>query len=313
MQGPLEARGIWAGPDRQPLASVRDNVQLHHDSLIDSHAGELDPAYQWLREIADPVMRADAAAVIDIALSEQLALPRVPLPPDCARWLRLALERAVDRKCRRVLLDHLALWLPQITAPSRVAFLEGLPQLAPAVADLSGDGIGQVIRAVNRDPRLMPCIYAFANTTPEIVRSVAHLAAAADVAAMQRLVVLFPYSRVEEDREAERLLELLGALPRALPLLLTIAQHNVSSAYGAARNLRGKELAPDYLALFQDVVEATGTRAIDWCLFKLPELVRRNQAGPVVATAVQTARQYGVLAAEAFLQGRTRAARSLTS
>ena len=288
-------------------------MRLHDESVIDSHIGELDPAYQWLRGIGDAETRADAAAVIDIALSDQLALPPVPPPDDSVRWLRLALERSEDRKCRRALLDHLGNWLPRINPASRRAFLEGLPQLAPAAADLAGDGIEQVIEAVNRDPRLMVCICAFANTTREIVRSIAHVAVRADVSAMQRLVVLFPYSRVEEDREAERLLGLLGSVPQALPVLLAIAAKNVSSACGTARNLRGKELSPQYLALFEDVVAATGTRTIDWCLRKLPELVKRNQAGPLVATAVQLAKQYGVLAAEAFLQGRTRAARSLMS
>lgn len=273
------------------------------DSLIDAHINKLAPAYQWLRTMEDPRIRSDAARIIDLALTAKLALPPEPPSDDSVRWLRMALEQTDDRQCRRALLDNLGNWLNQVDPPSRRVFLEGLPQLAPAAADLARSGMNEVIAAVNRDPRLMPCIYAFAKTTREIVHSAARLAVCAAVSDMQRLVVLFPLSRVEEDREAERLLGRLGGVPQALPLLLAIAERNVSSACGTARKLRGKLLNQEYLALFEQIVVATGTGSIRWCLGKLPELVSSNQAGLLVPAAVEIARRYGAVAAQAFLEG----------
>lgn len=290
---------------------MRDNVRVAQDALIDAHIHELDPAYQWLRSITDPEIRSHAAAVVDIALTGKLALPAPTLPGDSIRWLRLALERAEDRRCRRALLNNLGGWLAQVSPSSRLAFLEGLPLLAPAAADLAASGMEDVIHAVNRDARLMPCIYAFASTTREIIQSIARLAVGAAVADMQRLVDLFPFNRVEEDREVERLLGVLGSVPQALPLLLALAAHNVSSAHGTALQLKGKQLGQEYLALFQKVVAATGTQSIQWCVRKLPELVKTHAAEAVVAATVAIASQYGALAAQAFLEGQTQAARSV--
>lgn len=283
---------------------------MSQDALIDAHIHELDPAYQWLRSITDQEIRAHAAAVVDIALTGKLSLPAPPLPNDSIRWLRLALERAQDRRCHRALLDNLGEWLAQVSPLSRQAFLEGLPLLAPAAGDLASSGMNDVIQAVNRDPRLMPCIYAFASTTREIIQSIARLAVDAAIADMQRLVDLFPFNRVEEDREAERLLGVLGSVPQALPLLLAIAAHNVSSAHGTVLQLKGKQLGQEYLTLFEKVVAATGTQSIQWCVRKLPELVKTQAAEQTVAAAVEIATQYGALAAQAFLEGQTRAARS---
>lgn len=284
---------------------------MDHDFSLEGHIDELGAPYSWLRETANLAERRDAVAIVDIALGEKLPLPGVLSAPGGLRALRRALERAQDRRGRKQLLTGMADWVSWVQPASLDAFLEGLPLLAPAVGDLGSEGMRQVAEAVNREPRFMPCIYSFADTTREIIRSIVRLATAAELGWMQRLVEMFPLSRVVEDREAERLLGILGDIPGALPLLLTIARWNVSSAYGVARRLSGKTLDPRYLRSFEQLVEAMGTRVIAFCLNRLPKLVECNRADEIVRAALATVENYGVLAGEALLEGRTVAARKL--
>lgn len=174
--------------------------------------------------------------------------------------------------------------------------------------------MGQVIDAANRDERMPGAIAKFADMTGPIIRSIAAVSATADADTLERLAALFPVSRVAEDREAERLLERLISAPLALNLVTQIATVSVSSAAGVLRELAGQTLSQEYLHLFENLTTAMGPRACGWCLKRLPELMRKqgpDQAAAVVQAAVGTAMSYGVLAAEALLEGKTRAARDL--
>lgn len=274
--------------------------------LIDRHIGELGPAYAWLHRV-DSAARPDAAALLDRLLSERVPLPE-NLPTDNAiSSLRAAVDAAYpDRDCFQFIVKHFPAWLAAVHPSSRAAFLAALPTLAPAATALGEKGMTLTIQAVNRDPRLLPAIACFAQTTPAIIKSVAQLAATQPVAALQRLAAQFPLRVIEESREAEKLVADLSAAPDSLSLLLTVAAQNVSSAAALVRALKGKQLPPAYLQAFETIVQAVGTRAIRWCLDTLPSATDPAQAA---ASLEETAQNYGALAAEALMEGKTPAAK----
>ncbi|MCC6585983.1 MAG: hypothetical protein IT168_04620 [Bryobacterales bacterium] len=281
--------------------------------LIDAHVAELGPAYEWLRELPEGEVRRNGTALVDFVVAEKMSWPAAP-PGEAIGCLVAALENAQDRRCREAILAGFTGWYTSLTADARPAFLEAFPSLAPAAHDLGTTGMQRVVELTNRDARMLRPIAAFADTTGDIIRSVVGAAKTADAETIERLAAMFPVAKVEQDREAERLLERLDTAAAALPLVLRIAEKSVSAAAGVLKDLGGKTLDADYLRWFEQLVETMGVRANGWCLSKLPGLIKKQgkeKAGQVVDTAVEVGRLYGVLAAEALLEGKTKAAREL--
>jgi hypothetical protein len=114
---------------------------------------------------------------------------------------------------------------------------------------------------------------------------------------------------IEDSREAERLLPALGKAvdaagdgwAEAVELAAVLLANDASSAYGVMESLpKSLAQAPDkklYLAHFVALVRALGNRAAGVCLKRLPG----GKAG-VAEEAVTLASQYGVLAAERYLE-----------
>lgn len=286
-----------------------------YDSTLRAHLDELHPAYRAVHTIADPTLRTEAAKIIDFALTQHLPVPAIDQASEANGCWRAAIQTAhPDRKCVSYILTNFSAWWKRIEPPARPAFLEGFPHLAPAVHDLSNAGMGHVIQAVNRDPRLLPVIYSYAMTTGEAIRAVARLATSCDVAQLQKLVDVFPAQRMEASKDAERFLPALGAVPDALPLALVLTEHNVSSAYAVCRALKNLDRPPTYVDDFRLLVECIGISVSGVCLHELPRWHKQHGAEAThrfVQAAAECGRTYGVHAGQQFLERRTQAARQL--
>jgi hypothetical protein len=164
-----------------------------------------EPIYALMDALPEDARR-DAGLLADLIVREELRAPAALGPADAVSCLRRSLEAALpDRKCAQFLLDHFASWEATVTPQSRTAFLEGLPELAPALADLGAGGMQRVLDHLNREPRLFPCIYAFAMTTKTALETVIELAAIHPLAELQRFNSVLTLSKMEESKEAERL------------------------------------------------------------------------------------------------------------
>ena len=289
---------------------------LSDNPLLAAHVSELDPGYRLLEGVSDPLLRGEATRLIDFLRGEQIAIP-LDVPTDALPYLRAAAESAhPDRKCLGLLAARFGSWLSRITPESRVAFLDGIGSLGPAIADFGDEGMGELIAAVNRDPRLMACISSYALTTKEIVLAIARLAVDAPVEWIQRLVGAVTVAKMEESKDAERLVPALALVPDALPAVVTIAERNVSSAYGACKGLpaalKGVEARAEYLEDFRTLAGTVGISSVGFALDTLPGLYRKSglEGGRrLVQLAAECARQYGQSAGQAFLERKTAASR----
>lgn len=288
--------------------------------LLAEHASQLDPAYRLFDNLIDPRLRSEAARLLDFLVGEQIAVP-AGLTPELIPALRAAAEAAhPDRKCLELVAARFPAWAGRLEGEAaRAAFLEGLPALGPAIADLGEEGMGRVIAAVNRDPRLMAAIGTYALTTKEIVVAMARLAAspAAPVEVLQRLVGAVTVAKMEESKDAEKLVPALTPFPDALPALVALAEKSPSSAYGAAKGLAaalktvGEGARAAYLADFRLLAETVGLSSVGFVLDTLPRLYGKQQAvaRTLVALAAECAREYGQRAGQAFLERKTAAAK----
>lgn len=288
---------------------------LSDNPILSAHVNELDPAYRIFDGVSDERLRAEAAKLIDFLRAEEIAVP-LDLPPDALPYLRAAAEAAhPDRKCLGLLAARFGAWLAQVKPESRPAFLEGLASLGPALADLGDEGMGDVVAAVNRDPRLMACIACYSLTTKEIVLAIAKLAVSAPVEWLQRLAAAVPVSKMEESKDAEKLLPALAKVPEALAVIVTLAERNVSSAYGGCKALPAalKKLdaaRDEYLDDLRLLSETVGISSLGFALDTLPGLYRGaglGRAREFVALAAECARRYGQSAGQAFLERKTAA------
>ena len=284
--------------------------------ILAAHAAELDPGYLLLEDISDPVLRAEAVRLIDFLRGEQIAIP-TDVPAEALPYLRAAAESAhPDRKCLGLLAARFGSWLHRITPESRVAFFDGIGSLGPAIADFGEEGMNDLIAAVNRDPRLMACISSYALTTKEIVLAISKLAVDAPVEWIQRLVGAVTVAKMEESKDAERLVPALALVPDALPGVVTLAERNVSSAYGACKGLpaalKSVEARAEYLEDFRTLAGTVGISSVGFALDTLPGLYRKSgleAARQFVHLAAECARQYGQTAGQAFLERKTAASR----
>ena len=289
---------------------------LSDHPIFSAHVSELDPGYRIMDGLSDPALRAEAARLIDFLRAEQIDIPQ-DVPSGALPFLRAAAETAhPDRKCLSLLAARFGTWFSQVKPESRVAFLDGIIPLGPALADLGEAGLGDLIAAVNRDPRLMACISSYALTTKEIVLAMAKLAVDGPVEWLQRLAGAVTVAKMETSKDAERLLPALALVPDALPAVVTLAERNVSSAYGACKGLpaalKKVERRAEYLSDMRTLAETVGISSTGFVLDTLPGLYRQigpEQAHAFVELAAECARQYGQSAGQAFLERKTAAAR----
>ena len=298
--------------------------RLNDNPILAAHVNELDPAYRLFQGLNDDRLRAEAARLIDFLHGEEIAVP-LDLPPAALPFLRAAVEAAhPDRKCLGLLAARFGAWLGQVKLESQPAFLKGLASLGPAIADLGEVGMGDVILAVNRDPRLMASIGSYALTTKPIVLAIAKLAVAAPIDLIQRLVAAVPVAKMEDNKDAERLVPALAKVPEALAGIVTLAERNQSSAYGACQGLPAafKKLTAhavdraDFLEDFRLLAETVGISSVGFALHTLPDFygkLGRERARQFVFLAAECARQYGPGSGQAFLERKTAASREACS
>jgi len=284
---------------------------LNDNPILSAHVSELDPAYRIFDGLSDPKLRAEAAKLVDFLRGEEIAVP-LDVPPDALPFLRAAAESAhPDRKCLGFLAARFGAWVARVQPESRTAFFEGMISLGPALADFGDEGMSDVVTAVNRDSRLMACISSYALTTKPVVLAIAKLAVDAPVEWLQRLVAAVTVTKMEESKDAERLLPALALVPDALPIIVVLAERNVSSAYGACKGI-GKVTASraEFLEDMRLLAETVGISSVGFSLDTLPGLYRGiglERAREFVKLAAECAVEYGQSAGQAFLERKTAA------
>ena len=284
--------------------------------MIDTHVGELGPVYGILQG-AQGAERQAGARVIDLVVGERLPLPEHPgWPAESLPCLAAAVEAAhPDRDCIGYILHSYAGWL-DVAGPARAKFLEDFPRLAPAAHDLGEEGMRMVLSALRRDSRAVSLVGVYSMTTPEAARAMARIVDAAPADMVARLVAVFPAEKMEQSKDAERFLPALGEVPQALSLAVALAARDISTAYAVCRRLpavlKSHANAGVYLEDFEVLAGTIGPRVAGWCLKTLPGLYAKHgleAARNFVTLAAQTARDYGALAGEAFVERKTQAAR----
>jgi hypothetical protein len=125
------------------------------------------------------------------------------------------------------------------------------------------------------------------------------------LADLQRFTGALTMSKMEESKEAERLPEVLGRVPDALPLATSLINKDVSAAYGTLSRLAKIRRSPEYVTAFRDLVEVIGLQACGWCLDKLPAM-NSDDARRHIDAALDIARRYGAVAGQAYLEGKTK-------
>ena len=305
-----------------------DQTLLAH---LEQLAASKSPAYARLGKVQDDRLRREAALLLDLLLSEQIAVPSAfPEPVDAVAALRAGVEKArPDRKCIGYILNCYPGWMDAVAPHAREAFLASFPELAPAVHDLNHAGMRLVLEAAANDPAILPHVAAYSMTTADAIRAIAgiaHQAAASRrIDLLQGLTAAFPAAKMEEGKDAEHLLkdlhlltEATQAFPEALELGIALIERDISAARAACKQtaaVLGKlasNLHAGYLEDFRHILEAIGIRANGQCLRALPDLYRTHSIEGVrqfVALACQAAQSYGALAGEAFLDRRTDAAK----
>ncbi len=279
---------------------------------VAEHIRELHPAYGLFSILTDAVSRKAAAELIDFLLAEEIPLPEVFHPmPESLPALRDAVKAAhPDRKCIAYILANVSKW----NDPS---VRDSLPALAPALLDLHDDGMAMLLEAAALDGRAVSAVAAYSMTNKAIVRAAAGLALHATrtgrIGDLQRLTAACPAERMEESKDAEKLLPAVAAVPDALALAAAIAQRNISSARGVCLKLAKLDRTPEYLSDFQLAVEAIGVQSVGFCLETLPGLYAAHgleRTHAFVAMAAEAAREYGSHAGQAFLERKTKAAKA---
>lgn len=302
------------------------------DPILQAHKEELGTAYRVFDRLESPALRQEAARLIDFLQTERIAIPdSIGDPPEGLACLRAAVQAAhPDRKCIAFLLQGFPEWVRALAPASRDAFFQGLPELAPAMYDLHEAGMRQVVETVSAEPRTMRPIASYSMTTAEAIRAIVRIAHGAvshqRLDLLEALVTAFPAQKMEEGKDAERLLHAIAetaqaagsAWPQAMEVAVSLTRQNVSSAYGACSALPGvlRKVANTgaYLRDFHAIAEAVGLRSIGLCLNTLPGWHAKSAPETVhrfVALGCEAAREFGAMAGMAFLERKTTAARQL--
>jgi hypothetical protein len=296
------------------------------ETRIDEWIRNLSPAYAILRKIEDPAVAREIGLLIDHLRQEQisftveidegmasiLALPGEDRAAAARCWRKFVKAAHPDRRATEAALRGFAPCLTRVEAALREPLFEGLPALGPAAGVLAGEPLETLVDALNHSGPgnawlAIGFAGAFANTSPDIARSAARIAATCAKThrehLLESLLAVFPPEHVFDTREHEKLLPAMAPLPAsALAVLLAVIPVNVSSAVDTARRLpavlarHGNVEA--YLEAFREIVACLGIRALGFCLSKLPAL----DADRTAAVARETSARAGILAAEHLLR-----------
>ncbi|MFN7919944.1 MAG: hypothetical protein U0Q16_07600 [Bryobacteraceae bacterium] len=292
------------------------------DEILRAHAAELHSAYASLDRL-DGSDREHAAALLDLLLAENLPLPDIGALGHAAGCLRRAVETAQpDRACIGYITSHFLDWTQRVTPEALPVWLEEFPALAPAAKDLGDAGFAQAIAAMNRDPRALSCLAAYAMSNREIITAMAaladHATQAGRVGLLQALVDAVPLEKMESSKDAEKLVPAIARVPQALEVAVSLARRDVSSALGACKALEkvvAKHPHADaFLHGFARLVDAIGSQCAGAATTTLANAYAKHgpeAAGRIVDAAVECARLYGARAAQALLEQRTKASRQL--
>jgi hypothetical protein len=262
-----------------------------------------------------------AGRVVDVLVAEKLRVPahfadQAALPePAWAAW-GASLEGAKPyRNSMQLIADAFPAWWSVADEAGQKALARHLPLLAPAVADLGKEGVGDLLAA--GEPALQAAAaYSLADTkSVQAILAVARAGKADPQRCGQVLNALceqFPISMIEDSREAERLLPALGKAvavagdgwAEVVELATALLANDASSAYGVMEDLP-KALAAAankqaYAAQFVALVRAMGNRVAGVALKRLAAA----GTSPVAGEAVTLAGRFGVLAAERYLESK---------
>ncbi|MBK5295464.1 MAG: hypothetical protein JJE04_27775, partial [Acidobacteriia bacterium] len=155
---------------------------MSQDQTLNAHLEQLaaakSPAYRALGRVQDAGLRREAALLLDLLLSEQIAVPPTfPNPVDAVAALRAGVEKAKpDRKCIGYILKSYPAWISALAPHARESFLASFPVLAPAVYDLNDAGMRLVLEAAANDPAILPHVAAYSMTTADAIRAMAGIA-----------------------------------------------------------------------------------------------------------------------------------------
>jgi hypothetical protein len=289
------------------------------DAFLDELIQKTSPAYAIFRT-AGP----EATKLVDVLVAEQLSVPggfpeATAMGPEAiGLWGETLASARPYRKAMQMAADRFPAWWEQATEDQRKAMREYLPRLAPAAGEL-GDGCMRDL--IGGGAAALRCASTYALTTPDAPPAIAGIVrqATGDDAERDRLldalVDAFPASRMEESRDAERLLPVLAravtasgeAWAPAMRLAILLIANDPSSAYGALKSLpaalakvdSGSSSKADYLDQFISLVESLGNRVVGASLDKLP---RAADARAMVRQVTETTRAYGAEAGARLLQ-----------
>ena len=304
---------------------------------LEEMAKACSPVYAKVRALTDPEAQREAGLLADILVSDQITAPvSLPDSAEILRAMHFSMESAKpDRKCMGYVLRAFPAWVDAVSSTARETFLDVIPKLAPAAADLGDEGMRLIIEAVNVEPKLIECTAAYAMTTGEAIRAVARIAHRAashhrrDL--LEKLVEIFPAGKMEESRDAEHLLPAMArateaaasnAWVPAMELALKLTARDVSSARGTLESLPASlrkvpvAVVGPYLDDFHLLVEHIGIRVNGICLNELPAWYARHgteRTRAFVSCAAQAGRDYGTVAGQYFLERKTAAAKEMLS
>jgi hypothetical protein len=292
-------------------------------SFLEELVTKVSPAYEIFRGSGQG-QPAAAGKLVDLIVAEKLRIPdsfaaQAALGDHALEAWGNAVEGAKPyRNSMQLILDRFPDWWRGTTVAGHVALVKHLPSLGPAVADVGDAGIVDLLAA---GEAALGCAASYALADRPAVQAIAKVARAGAgelercSAVLAALAAAFPISLIEESREAERFLPALGKTidaagsgwAEAVELATLLVKNDPSSAYGvleavpkALASVRGDAGAKQaYLAQFTALVKAMGNRASGICLKRLQASAT---AGTVVQQAVRLAGQYGVNAAERYLE-----------
>jgi hypothetical protein len=291
-------------------------------SFLDELVSKVSPAYEIFRGTGEGESQAvTAGKLVDVIVAEKLRVPdgfaaQAALGDQALEAWSNAVEGAKPyRNSMQLILDRFPAWWSGTTIAGRVALVKHLPSLGPAAFDVGDAGIVDLLAA---GEAALACAASYALADKPAVQAIAKVARAGASdpercsAVLGALAAAFPISLIEECREAERFLPALGKAvdaagsgwAEAVELATLLVKNDPSSAYGVLEAVP-KALAvakadkQAYLAQFTALVKAMGNRASGVGLKRLPA---SSHAAPVVEQALRLAGQYGVNAAERYLE-----------
>jgi hypothetical protein len=279
----------------QSLAQVVDRIQFYEISL---NGGTLE----GLRGLVRPETNGLASTLAHLALALSEAEP--------------------DRGNIQVLLSGYPKWLRTISETARPHFLGILPNIAALLKELDGNGVEALIACFNicgsaEDCEILAgCVARYQETSGNIIRAAAEIASIAlqshSRPLVEKLMAAVSPEAMFDSKPSRELLPALAKLKTAaaVGVCVAAAADNHSSALNLARRIHEDSVA--YLNAFQRIVEEVGISMIGYGTNQLPGLFQKagdERATEFVAQGIAIAHRYGKVAAEAFFEQKTAAAK----